>query len=213
MKKILLKLFYQLILIDKIEHKLNQIKINRCESNVEKLDTTKFYEEAKVFNYKSDKTLIKIGAETHIRGELLIFSYGGEIQIGNNCYVGEGTRIWSGEKIEIGDNVLISHNVNIMDTNSHEIDAQERKETTLHIFTKGHPIEKGNIVTKPIKIENHVWINFNSIILKGVTIGEGSIISAGSIVTKDVPPYSLVAGTPAKVIKSISPSVNTNANE
>jgi acetyltransferase-like isoleucine patch superfamily enzyme len=56
---------------------------------------------------------------------------------------------------------------------------------------------------KPVKINDRVWIGFNSIILKGVTIGEGGIVGAGSVVTKDVPPYTIVAGNPARVIREI----------
>lgn len=55
----------------------------------------------------------------------------------------------------------------------------------------------------PVKICNKVWIGFNSIILKGVTIGEGSIVGAGSVVTKDVPPWTIVAGNPARIIREI----------
>ncbi|NVO02172.1 MAG: hypothetical protein HXX09_05670 [Bacteroidetes bacterium] len=63
--------------------------------------------------------------------------------------------------------------------------------------------EKENIITAPIIINDFVWINFNAIILKGVTIGEGAIIAAGAVVTKDVPPFTLVGGNPARVIKQL----------
>jgi maltose O-acetyltransferase len=59
------------------------------------------------------------------------------------------------------------------------------------------------VKTLPIKIGNNVWINFNSIILKGVTIGDGSIIAAGAVVTKDIPPFVMVAGNPARIIKHL----------
>jgi acetyltransferase-like isoleucine patch superfamily enzyme len=67
----------------------------------------------------------------------------------------------------------------------------------------GHPKEITNVDSAPIIIEDHVWISFNSIILKGVTIGKGAIIAAGSVVTKDVAPFTLVAGNPAKLIKHL----------
>ncbi|MFN7691728.1 MAG: DapH/DapD/GlmU-related protein, partial [Bacteroidota bacterium] len=64
--------------------------------------------------------------------------------------------------------------------------------------------QKGNIASKPIVIHDKVWISFNAIILKGVTIGEGAVVAAGSVVTKDVAPYTMVAGNPAKFIKNVS---------
>lgn len=88
------------------------------------------------------------------------------------------------EKIEIGYDVAISENVVIRDSDNHQI------------------VSSNHQMTSPIKIEDHVWIGTNVIILKGVTVGEGSIIAAGSVVTKDIPKNSLAAGIPARVIKS-----------
>lgn len=62
-------------------------------------------------------------------------------------------------------------------------------------------LRNGYVKSKPIKIGNHVWIGLRAIILKGVTIGNDSIIGAGAVVTKDVPPNCLVVGTPAKIIR------------
>ena len=98
---------------------------------------------------------------------------------------------------------MISHNVNIADTNSHEIDALERHTSFKEIMQEGKHPDYPTVKTKPIIIEDDVWIGFNSIILKGVTIGKGAIIAAGSVVTKDIPPFSMVAGNPAKIIKTI----------
>src|SRR2546422_5510637 len=87
-----------------------------------------FYPEARVFNYQHNKERIQTGKNSHIRGELLVFGYGGQIIIGNNCYLGEHTRIWSGEKVILGNDILISHNVNIFDSTAHEINSDERAE-------------------------------------------------------------------------------------
>ncbi|MDP9080667.1 MAG: acyltransferase [Bacteroidota bacterium] len=163
-----------------------------------------FYAGVKIYNLLNDPSKITIGEQSHINGELHIFGYGGEINIGKRCYVGEGTRIWSGDKIVIGDDVLISHNVNIIDTNSHEINYLERAAGFFQIITSGHPNKAVNVNTAPIIIGDNAWINFNSIILKGVTIGNGAIIAAGSVVTKDVPPFALVGGSPAKIIKYVN---------
>jgi acetyltransferase-like isoleucine patch superfamily enzyme len=159
---------------------------------------------AEVHNMQNDKTKILIGDGSQIAGILLIVPFGGKISIGKNCYVGDHSRIWSAEEVCIGDNVLISHNVNIMDTNAHEIDAKERAKSYKKQFKYGYPKTKGIVATAKVKIADHVWIGFNSIILKGVNIGEGSIVAAGSVVTKDVPAYSMVAGNPATIIKTLT---------
>jgi acetyltransferase-like isoleucine patch superfamily enzyme len=146
---------------------------------------------------------ISVGARTLIDGELLVHDYGGEIAIGEACYVGPGTRIWSGDHLRIGDHVFVAHNVTITDTNAHQIDALERAEHYQRTVVEARPFEKGSIESAPVVIGDHAWINFNAAILKGVTIGEGAIIGAGSVVTKDVPPYVLCAGNPARVIREL----------
>lgn len=160
-----------------------------------------FYPESIVENIPNDPLLIQVGEGSHIRGTLLVFKYGGKISIGKNCYVGDGTRIWSGEDIEIGDNVLISHNVNIIDTNSHELNSVERSERYTELVNFGHWSKKGSIITAPIVIKDYAWISFNATILKGVKIGKGAIVAAGCVVTKDVPDFAIVAGNPAQIIK------------
>lgn len=167
-------------------------------------NNTRIFNEAKILNNLEDKTKIIIGNNCDVRGELMTFGHGGEINIGNYSFVGERTKIWSAKKITIGNRVLISHNVNIHDNNSHPIDAKLRHEDFKHIATIG--LQKINdLKEKEIIIHDDVWIGFNSIILKGVTIGEGAIVAAGSVVTKDVEPFTIVAGNPAKFIKNALP--------
>ena len=199
MRNLFKRLFSKAISAEEIEEKLINLKINRCERNVKKDDSSKFYEEAKVFNLQNDKNKISIGANTHIRGELIVFPYGGQIKIGDNCYIGEGTRIWSGENITIGNDVGIAHNINIVDF-AHESNHLKRAEEVRSIFVKGHSKEKGDILTSPIIIEDYVAIYPNSSILRGVTIGKGAIISTGCVVMNDVPPFSLVMGNPGRVM-------------
>lgn len=201
-KKALIFFIKKLNIPESIEVLNNEIKVRNNYSNSH-ADEAVFYPEAQVINLQKDSAKISIDECSHIRGELLVFAYGGEIKIGKNTYVGAGVRIWSGESIHIGDNVLISHNVNIIDSNSHEIDHIERANTTTKIFNEGHPSKKGNVQTSQIVIHDYAWINFNACILKGVTIGEGAIIAAGAVVTKDVPAFSLVAGNPAVLVKSL----------
>jgi acetyltransferase-like isoleucine patch superfamily enzyme len=186
-----------------IQDKLSKFKINQNLRMVNLGERSSLYEQANVENYQKDKSKIAIGNDSHIRSELLVFKYGGSIKIGSNSYIGEGTRIWSGDSVTIGDNVLISHNVNIVDTNSHELDAIERSHRYSELIQSGHWVNKGSILTSPILIKDYAWISFGAIILKGVTIGEGAIVAAGSVVTKDVPDFVVVAGNPAQIVKSL----------
>jgi acetyltransferase-like isoleucine patch superfamily enzyme len=157
-----------------------------------------------IFNHYGDRSAIKVGENSVINGELLTFGFGGNIFIGKDCFIGENSRIWSGERVTIGNEVLISHNVNILDTDSHELDHIKRAESYKRMLLEGHPKSKGEVSTTPVNIEDNVWINMNCVILKGVTIGKGSIVGASSVVTKNVPPFTMVAGNPAKVIKKLS---------
>jgi acetyltransferase-like isoleucine patch superfamily enzyme len=155
--------------------------------------TARFAYGAEIVNILGDRSAIRVGDRTVLAGQLLTFGHGGRIEIGDWCYVGPGSRIWSAASVRIGNRVLISHNVNIHDTNSHPRDAAQRHAHYVAILQYGHPRRIDNMLDAPVEICDDVWIGFNSIVLKGVTIGRGSIIAAGSIVTKDVPENSLYA--------------------
>ncbi|WJE17719.1 sugar O-acetyltransferase [Halobacillus sp. ACCC02827] len=111
---------------------------------------------------------------------------GKNIEIGKRVFINSGCRFQDQGGITIGDGVLVGHNV-VLATLNHDKDPAKR--STLH--------------PAPVHIENDVWIGANATILPGVTIGEGSIIAAGSVVTKDVPPGVMVGGVPANYIKDI----------
>ena len=90
---------------------------------------------ARIRNIRGDSDKIVVGRNSRILGELLTFAHGGEIKIGEWCYVGEGTRIWSAASIEIGDRVLISHSANVFDNLTHPLRAAERHRQVQDIFT------------------------------------------------------------------------------
>ncbi|MCE7065380.1 DapH/DapD/GlmU-related protein [Dyadobacter sp. CY326] len=203
LKKILLQLGKIFPIHRAVEWLASAEKIERCYNATDAAKAI-FHKEAKIANHQADKTKIQVGEGTHIRGLLLVFGYGGSIRIGQNCYVGENSQIWSGDQISIGNNVLIAHGVNIMDTNCHEIDCKLRADGFINSLTKGTEYLKGRVITSQVSIADDVWIGFNSIILKGVSIGEGAIISSGSVVTKDVDAFTMVGGNPAKVIKVLN---------
>lgn len=120
------------------------------------------------------------GAEIHSPHNLEIGNSSG---IGVNCYLS------CGASVKIGDRVLMGPEVMIFTTN--------------HIWDEHELTYVGKGLTyKSVIIEDDVWLGARSIILQGVTIGKGATVAAGSVVTKNVPPYSVVAGVPAKVIKN-----------
>lgn len=171
--------------------------------NVATFDSTViFLGDASVENYGSPED-IEIGPYTCIRGQLSMIAPGGHLRLGHHCYVGPGSRVWAQESVEIGNHVLIAHLVDIHDSNAHSANAIHRREDATNLFEKNVAVNWSNIESKPVRIEDDVWIGLKSSVLKGVTIGRGAIIAAGTMVTKDVPPYTLVAGNPASIIRQL----------
>lgn len=109
---------------------------------------------------------------------------GGHLELGSG-YINAGGRVICEHQITIGDYVLIGEQVTIMDSDQHRLSGS-------------------GAISAPISIENHVWIGANVTILKGVSIGRGSVIAAGSLVTRDVPPGKLAAGVPARVLRPVT---------
>lgn len=116
-----------------------------------------------------------------------------EINIGNGCNIGENNHLTACKKIQIGDNLLTGPNVLITD-NSHGSSSREDMVNA--------PMDRKLISEGPVIIDDNVWIGSNACIMPGVHIGKGSIIGANSVVTHDVPDYTVVAGIPAKIIKT-----------
>ena len=129
-----------------------------------------------------NKGTIELGNRVLLHRYVKLSAYGGKIEIGNNTYIGDRTEIHCGNSITIGNDTFISWDCCIMDRDYHKLESDYE-------------------ITKPVSIGNNVWIGCNVIILKGVNIGDGAVIAAGSVVTKDVPAGALVGGNPAKIIK------------
>lgn len=114
----------------------------------------------------------------------------------------------SRNRIEIGNHVTIAWGCTIYDHDSHSLDYRERRKDIEREITNMrngvyfiHDKDWSIVNSKPVVIKDDAWIGMNVIILKGVTVGQGAVIAAGSVVTKDVPDWSVVAGNPAKVVK------------
>jgi acetyltransferase-like isoleucine patch superfamily enzyme len=173
------------------------LKTWQSQGNAKLAKDVVIHHDGSVVNIAANPERIVVGANSQIRGELLVFAHGGKIEIGEWCYVGPGTTIWSSDQtgIQIGARVLISMGVVIHDTNSHPTNPEERFEQTKSIFTRGHPTDELSIKSSPIIIGDDVWIGFGAVIMKGVTIGHRAIIGARAIVRQDVPDDGFV-GTP-----------------
>jgi acetyltransferase-like isoleucine patch superfamily enzyme len=178
-------------------------------------ETVKFYPGSVLVNHSSPDDL-QIGSYCGVMGQLVIVAPRGELKLGHHCSVGWGTRIWAQTRIEIGNYVLIAHLVDIHDSNAHSLDPILRRNDPVSVFEENTPMDFTDVPSKPVRIEDDVWIGFKSSIMKGVTVGRGSVIAAGSMVTKDVPPYTLVAGNPARVVReleSVEVAGASNASE
>ena len=112
---------------------------------------------------------------------------GDEIRVGHNVFVNQNCTFYDLGGLDIADDVLIGPNVSII-TTGHPLEPSQRRAVT---------------IGKPIVIKRNVWIAANATIIGGVTIGENSVVAAGSVVSRDVPPNTLVGGNPARVIRSI----------
>lgn len=159
------------------------------------------YDPERIVSVSGDRQRIRIGANTHIRGEILALP-GGDVRIGDYCYLGEGSRVWSQSSVSIGDRVLIAHNVTILDSLTHPIDPRERHHHFATIISRGHP-QGADLGARAVVVDDDAWIACHSVVLRGVHIGAQAIVGAGSVVTRDVPPRTLVAGNPARVVKSL----------
>lgn len=160
------------------------------------------YPSANIINCSKQNQNIIIGNNCHLKGELQTLGHGGRIEIGDDCYVGSNTYIWSGKSIEIGNRVLIGHNCNIFDNDIHPLNPEQRHKQFMDIITVGQP-ETVDLRDENIIIEDDAWIGANASILKGVKIGKAAIIGTGSVVTHNVQAYSIVAGNSAKKIGEI----------
>lgn len=118
----------------------------------------------------------------------LVAMEGATLHIGARCLVNYGGSIAAAERVSIGDRCLIGTHAIIMDNDFHRLEPERRLEVP---------------PSRPITIEDNVWIGARVIVLGGVTIGAGSCVAAGSVVNTDIPPRSLAAGVPARVIRQL----------
>lgn len=172
--------------------------------NVEYDDSVHLASSYIFYRYRSEApTGVKIGRGTCVyMGSLFDVGPQGKMTFGE-CVLVNGARFTCDAEITVGDHCLISWNVVFMDSYRMTLDPAERRkelEQAALRSPRGLEIESQ---AKPIHIGPNVWIGFDACVLPGVTIGEGSIIGARSVVVKDVPPRTVAAGNPARVIREL----------
>lgn len=127
---------------------------------------------------------------SHIGKTQLSVGKGAALSIGDHTFINTGVIISVRGQVSIGQHCQIANQVIIMDNDFHGVEDRDKPE-----------------LPQPIIIEDNVWLATRCMILKGVTIGKGAVVAAGAVVTKDVPPYTLVGGVPAKIIRAIKKEV------
>ena len=175
---------------DKYIKKANDSILDYCQLNI---------------RLPKDQIYLEVGHDCVINATINVGA--AKVKIGDRVMINNNTTLYCAAGITIGNDVMISWGCTIIDNNSHSLISTERLvdlANARQAFAAGTIGDKTdwNLVKKaPIIIEDKVWIGFNSIIMKGVTIGEGAIVAAGSVITKDVPAYAIVGGNPARLIK------------
>lgn len=185
-----------------VDRLVNRVRRGRTNQRLRRACTAKestiFLESAQIVNHQTRES-IDVGAHSIVGGQLLVFPDKGRIRIGDHCFIGEATRIWSAFDVSIGHRVLISHGVNIHDTISHSLHAHKRHHHFVNMAMHQDSTLR-DVPSAAIVIEDDAWIGLNAIILKGTRIGRGAVVAAGAVVSRDVPPFTIVAGPAATPI-------------
>ena len=143
---------------------------------------------------------LDIGRDCIINCRVDFDSTEGYVSISDRSYIG-ASHLVCYSRIEIAEDVIISWGVTIVDHNSHSVDWRNRKQDVAR-WMRGEK-SYDDVATGAVYIGPKVWIGFGAVILKGVSIGEGAIVGAMSVVTQDIPAFTIVAGNPAKVVRNL----------
>jgi galactoside O-acetyltransferase len=152
-------------------------------------------------DFTGNGTII-IGENSQVMSQLCTRLPKSKIHIGDRCFIGMHTTLLCASSIVIGNDVMIAGECYITDNDGHSVDWRIRRDDVMNR-------QKGiknwdHVEILSVNIGNDVWIAPRCIVLKGVTIGDGAVIAAGSVVTKDIPPRVIVAGNPARIVRDIA---------
>ncbi len=199
-----------MFLVSRLRRWLRDYRMNKFAHCFSIDPTTKLTDQCVVnVMFPQNRMFLEVGRGNILACEFRFESRAGYISVGDDCYIGPSLLI-SHNRIEIGNHVTIAWGCTIYDHDSHSLDYLERRKDIereiVNMRKNVHFISDKDwsiVNSKPIVIKDDAWIGMNAIILKGVTIGQGAIVGAGSVVTKDVPDWTIVAGNPAIVVKKI----------
>jgi galactoside O-acetyltransferase len=161
------------------------------------------------FNSPREDVALRIGDRCLLRNVFVFERSTSNITLGDGVFINCGTKVMSGCSIEIGNEVTIGWGCLIYDHDAHSMLHLDRivdQNHRLIDFLRGDSDTSKdwrNVAAAPIKICDYVWLGFDVVVLKGVTIGEGAVVGARAVVTTDVPPWTVAAGNPARVVKQI----------
>ncbi len=156
-----------------------------------------------IIEKRNPKSKIKFGSNSTISGRFVLNCENSLIEIGNNVSIGNSSIFECALEIIVEDDVLISYQCIIQDSNNHSLNLTERVNDNLNWNRKG--IHDWTIpISKKVIIGRGSWLGARAIILKGVELGEGCIVGAGSVVTKSFPAWSIIGGNPAKLIRTLT---------
>lgn len=147
---------------------------------------------------------VRIGSNAVIRG-IIRCEGEGRCGIGADVYVGDGVIISSWINVEIGEGTLLAHGVQLFDNDTHPIDPAERRAHYRSILKLG-PRPELAIGAEPVRIGRDCWLGFGAAVMKGCTVGDEAVAAAGAMVVSDVPPRTIVAGNPAREVRSLDRS-------
>jgi len=143
---------------------------------------------------------LSVGENSIIHADISFEEAGGEVRIGNRSFIGRSHLVCY-RSLLIGDDVIMSWGITVVDHDSHAINWEARRNDVVD-WAKGRK-NWGEVAHAPVVVRDKAWIGFNASILKGVTVGEGAVIGACSVVTRDIPPYAVAVGNPARVVRSL----------
>lgn len=158
-----------------------------------------------VVDRRAPKASIVVGRGCLVQGRLVAERDESRIELGDNVLVGPGTVLDCALSIIVEADVLISYECILADSDNHSLESELRTNDLANWMNGFH--DWSHSAMAPIRICRGAWIGARSIILKGITIGAGAAVGMGSVVTKDVPARTIVAGNPARVIRTIDPHV------